>query len=353
GDEDAAHVRGRHAVGEAGGEERAAADADVAVEVGQVEAVEGFVERAQRAEFVHAADRAAAGDGQADPRRGVRGRFAALPGRVEGEHAGAAGKVGRSVADRCRAPSRRSSPAACENDGMPRPALSRRLERRLACHQALHDPEREPRNRLRWLPELRRWQAARLRESFAHFLADPSRRPAAEFFLDDVYGDRDFTRRDADIARVLPMMQRLLPEKLLGTVADAIELGALTQALDLRMAQALQALAPKRRKLDAALYADAYREVGLPRLRSRQIGLIRSVGSGFGKALKLPGVAALLAFSRGPAKLAGLSELQGFLERGVAAFEELGDADAFVAEIERAERKASKRLFAGHPDPFA
>src|SRR3546814_13512706 len=135
---------------------------------------------------------------------------------MEGKHAGVAGKVGRSVADRCRVPRRRSSPAACENGAMPRPSMSRRLERRLACHQALHDPAREPRNGLRWLPELRRWQAARLRDSFAPFLADPSRRPAAEFFLDDVYGDRDFTRRDADIARVLPMMQRLLPEKMLG-----------------------------------------------------------------------------------------------------------------------------------------
>jgi hypothetical protein len=235
---------------------------------------------------------------------------------------------------------------------MPRPPISSRLERRLAAHQALHDPVREPRNGLRWVPELRRWQAARLRLSFAHFLADPSRRPAAEFFLDDVYGDRDFTRRDADIARVLPMMQRLLPEKLLATVADAIELGALTQALDLRMAESLQALAPRRRKLDESLYAEAYREVGLPRLRAHQIDLIRRVGGGFGRALKLPGVAALLAFSRGPARFAGLSELQGFLERGVAAFEELGDAEAFVAEIERAERKASKRLFAGEPDPF-
>ncbi len=236
---------------------------------------------------------------------------------------------------------------------MPRPPISRRIERRLACHQALHDPAREPRNRLRWLPELRRWQAARLRGSFAHFLDDPARRPAAEFFLGDVYGDRDFTRRDADIARVLPTMQRLLPQKLLRTVADAIELGALTQALDLRMAQALGEIAPKRRRLDVALYAQAYREVGLPRLRARQIALIVAVGGGFGRALKLPGVAALLAFSRGPAKLAGLGELQGFLERGVAAFEELGDADAFVVEIGRDERRASERLFAGDPDPFA
>lgn len=234
----------------------------------------------------------------------------------------------------------------------PRPSISGRLERRLAAHQALHDPDREPRNTLRWLPELRRWQAARLRRSFSHFLADPRRRPAAEFFLDDVYGDRDFTRRDADIARVMPMMQRLLPEKLLGTVADALELGALTQALDLRMAEVLEALAPRRRKLDEALYAKAYREIGLRRLRTRQITLIHEVGGGFGRALKLPGVAALLAFSRGPAKLAGLSELQGFLERGVAAFEELGNPSAFVAEIDRAERKASERLFAGKPDPF-
>src|SRR3546814_15502330 len=101
------------------------------------------------------------------------------------------------------------------------------------------------------------------------------------------------------------------------------------------MAQALQALAPRRKKLDAALYAEAYREVGLPRLRSHQIDLLRSVGSGFGKALKLPGVAALLAFSRGPAKLAGLRELQGFLGRGVAAVGELGAAGGSGGELGR------------------
>src|SRR5689334_11544310 len=130
--------------------------------------------------------------------------------------------------------------------GMTTRTVSRRLARRLACHQALFDPVREPRNRLRWLPELRRWQAQRLREGFAPFLEDAPRRPAAEFFLADVYGDHDFTRRDADIARVLPAMQRLLPATLLETVAGAIELGALTQALDLRMAERLQRIAPRR-----------------------------------------------------------------------------------------------------------
>jgi hypothetical protein len=216
-------------------------------------------------------------------------------------------------------------------------AVSRRVARRLACHQALFDPVREPRNRLRWLPELRRWQAQRLREGFARFLEDPARRPAAEFFLTDVYGDHDFSRRDADIARVLPAMQRLLPRALLATVADAIELGALTQALDLRMAERLQELAPRRRTLDLALYARAYRASGLPRLRARQVELIAEVGEGLAHALRMPGVAGLLRLSRGPARAAGLAELQGFLERGFDAFAALGEASRFLEEIRREE----------------
>jgi len=228
-------------------------------------------------------------------------------------------------------------------------AVSRRLARRLACHQALFDPVREPRNRLRWLPELRRWQAQRLREGFARFLEDPSRRPAAEFFLTDVYGDHDFSRRDADIARVLPAMQRLLPATLLETVADAIELGALTQALDLRMAEALQRLAPRRRTLDLALYAGAYRACGLRRLRAHQIVLLAEVGNGLERALRMPGVATLLRLSRMPARAAGLSELQGFLERGFDAFAALGDAPRFIEEIRREEEGFSRLLFAGTP----
>ena len=138
------------------------------------------------------------------------------------------------------------------SDGLPTPrpaaiilpmSRSSDLPKRLGCllarHQALHDPRREPRNQLRWLPEVRRWQALRLEASFDRFLRDPRRRPAAQFFLSDVYNDRDFSRRDADIARVLPMMQKLLPGALLATLADAIELGLLTHAFTRRLAGVL------------------------------------------------------------------------------------------------------------------
>ncbi|HZX77763.1 FFLEELY motif protein [Lysobacter sp.] len=230
--------------------------------------------------------------------------------------------------------------------------LRERLGWLLREHQVLHDPGRERRNHLPWLPELRRWQTHRLEASFDRFLRDPRRRPAAQFFLADVYNEHDFSQRDADIARVLPMMQRLLPAALLETVADAIELGLLTHAFDLRMAQVLHDIGGSRRRLDAALYARAYRLCGLPRLRAYQIDLLARVGTGLADALRLPGVGTLLRLSRGPARAAGLSELQGFLERGFAAFAQLGDAKRFIAEIEQDEREVSRRLFAGDPEPF-
>ena len=122
--------------------------------------------------------------------------------------------------------------------------------------------------------------------------------------------------------------------------------------VDLRMAEVLEALSPRGRRLDDARYAQAYRAVGLPRLRGRQIDLIREVGHGLGRALRLPGIGTLLRMSRGPAHAAGLAELQGFLERGVAAFRELRDVDAVLADIERSERRIAARIAAGHPDPF-
>ena len=231
--------------------------------------------------------------------------------------------------------------------------LSDRLRRVLREHQQLHDADAEPRNRLRWLPILRAWQAARLEESFGRFLRDPNRRAAARFFLDDLYNDSDFSRRDADIARVMPMLQALLPRGMLETLADAIELGVHTQTLDLRMAEALERLAPRRRSLDVALYGRVYTAATTPQERAHQIDLIARVGHGLGRALRTTGVGTLLRLARGPARAAGLGELQGFLERGVEAFSRIGDVDAFVEEIEAEERTISAKLFDEDPDPFS
>ena len=228
-----------------------------------------------------------------------------------------------------------------------------RLARRLAWQAAINDPRREPRNRLPTLPLLRQWQTRRLEAGFQDFLADPKMRPAAEFFLSDLYSDRDFSARDRDAAKLLPMMARFLPDTLLHAATGVIELAVLSHAFDLRLAASLAKRRDPSAPITLAEYGKAYRSSGYPRLRRHQVELILRVGEALDAAVHKHGVFKLLKASRLPAQLAGLSELQQFLERGFTAFAALGGADAFLSEIGRREYRASERLFAGDPDPFA
>ena len=232
------------------------------------------------------------------------------------------------------------------------PFQRHRLAKRLAWQQALHDVRREPRNRLPTLALLRAWQTQRLKAGFGDFLASERMRPAAEFFLTDLYGERDFSARDRDVARIMPLMSRLLPESLLVAATDAIELAVLSHAFDLRMAEQLARRPEPLAPITVADYGQAYRDVGCPRLRRHQIELVLGVGWTLDAAVRKHGVFKLLRASRFPARAAGLSELQGFLERGFAAFEALDGAGDFLDAIGQRERDVSRRLFAADPDPF-
>jgi hypothetical protein len=235
--------------------------------------------------------------------------------------------------------------------------LKHKLARRLAWQQRLNDPRHEKRLQLPNLGELKRWQSARLRQSFRDVLQKPHMRPAGEFFLTDLYADRDFSARDRDAARILPMMARILPMSLLEAAVDAIELAVLSQAFDFAVAEALWPMQQQKNKpviaINQLIYANAYRDVACPRLRRHQIGLIVRVGEALDAAVKKHGVYKLLKASRLPARLAGLHELQGFLERGFEAFAELNGADDFLQRVSRAEYEVSARLFSTHPEPFA
>ena len=88
-------------------------------------------------------------------------------------------------------------------------------------------------------PQLKAWQSNRLASTHADLLANERYRPAAEFFLSDLYGPKDFSPRDDEMARVLPLMTSMLPVSALVALIDAIRMDALSESLDDDMVKAV------------------------------------------------------------------------------------------------------------------
>ena len=106
---------------------------------------------------------------------------------------------------------------------------------------------------------LRRWQSARLARTYADLIEDPRYQPATAFFLNELYGDKDFSQRDHDIERVYPVMIRTLPASVLYSLAMAMELKALSYELDARLMRVLVEEFDAIHHLTEAVYAESYR----------------------------------------------------------------------------------------------
>lgn len=196
-----------------------------------------------------------------------------------------------------------------------------------------------------WVRAVKAWQAHRLARTHRDLLSEPRHGAAARFFLEDLYGPKDFSQRDAELVRVVPMMVRLLPNAALATVADAVEMDALSERLDLAVARVLRQ--PDHLAIEEAAYADAYRKAGSRAEREHQIELIAHIGSSLDRLVRHPMIGSLLKAMGGPARLAGLSQMHDFLVRGFEAFRAIGGGADFVARIEGRERAILEALYAG------
>ncbi len=197
--------------------------------------------------------------------------------------------------------------------------------------------------------KVREWQAARLARTHADLVASPKFGAAAAFFLADLYGPQDLGHRELAVRRVLPLMEKTLPAPALETIADAIELDALSESLDVAMASHL---GESSGAIDAAAYGAAYRGVGRREDRVRQIELIDHLGHSLEQLTHARFVGAALSAMRKPARMAGLGDLQAFLERGYDAFRQMGGAREFVETVTAREAAISAALFAGDDRPL-
>jgi hypothetical protein len=196
---------------------------------------------------------------------------------------------------------------------------------------------------------LKRYQHLRFQSTYADLLAQPRYASATRFFLNDLYGPRDFTERDAQFARIVPALVRLFPHAIVQTVRTLSELHALSETLDTRMATLLPT-----GTIDTPAYAVAWQAACAPPQREHQISLMLAVGHALERYTRNPLLAHSLRLMRGPARAAGLAALQSFLETGFETFGNMRGATEFLATIASRERALAAQLFAmGPPAPTA
>ena len=195
------------------------------------------------------------------------------------------------------------------------------------------------------------WQASRLAATYADLRGDPRYAPATAFFLNDLYGPRDYSRRDEDSERIIHKMRRLLPARAIEALECALHLNRLTRALDEALVEMLFGTM-RVKEIDEASYCEAYRRCDNFAAREEQIKLIGELGRELDVVVHKPLVKMALKMAHTPAHMAGFGELQDFLERGVAAFLHMQGAEHFLTTIVEREHRILAAIYASAVSPF-
>jgi len=192
---------------------------------------------------------------------------------------------------------------------------------------------------------LKGFQQRRFSHTYADLLLSPRYGAASRYFLDELYGAKDFTRRDHQFARVAPAVVRLFPGELAETIATLAELHALSEILDTATGTQLTS-----DRIGAVDYIRAWQGVGRAPDRDRQIALTLGIAAQLDRLTRLPLLRNSLRLMRAPSRAAGLFELQRVLETGFDTFRAMNGAQEFIALVGSRERDFGAALFSAQPD---
>jgi hypothetical protein len=191
------------------------------------------------------------------------------------------------------------------------------------------------------------YQARRFEHTYRDLITAGPYQSAARFFLVELYGLVDYSKRDAQFARIAGAIERLFPKQAIATAMALAQLHVLTEQLDFAMGRAWT-LAPMTDNA-AQAYILAWRTVGQQRQRQQQLQLVLGLGRDLDRLTRTSGLRLMLKMMRGPAHAAGLHDLQRFLETGFDTFASLskttGGAEPFLHLIETSETTLMHALF--------
>lgn len=187
------------------------------------------------------------------------------------------------------------------------------------------------------------WQRQRLAKTYTDLTSQQRYTAAGDFFLDELYGGLNFRERDQEMERVLPVMVRMLRDDMILVLAEAFELQSLSLDFDIQMTARFQKAGWD--QLNMTRYGEIYRACGRPKKREQQIELVHRLGLELNGLVHHRLVLLLIRILRGPAIAAGFGLLQAFLEKGLKAFQIMGDGTEFINTVKLREEEFMHTLF--------
>ena len=197
---------------------------------------------------------------------------------------------------------------------------------------------------------VKRFQSQRFANTYADLLCGGPYKDAARFFLDELYGDKDYSLRDAQFSRIAGALQTFFPKHVVAIAVSLAQLHALTEELDHSMGVVWISDSSPAKTSETERYRKAWRAVGRRNDRNAQLKDVIAVGHELDTLTRASGLRMMLKMMRRPAAAAGLSSLQVFLETGFDTFAQMNKrtkgAQEFLAIIQAREAQLIDGLFA-------
>ena len=187
------------------------------------------------------------------------------------------------------------------------------------------------------------FQSNRLRREYVALSKMPQYTAVGEFFFTEMYGPRDFSRRDSEAQRLQHFLH-IVPGVAAEDVEEVLRLLELTNQLDNQMARLMQ-VRETGLKFSEAVYEQAYRDLENYDERFEQLKLVdRCLHNVFrisrhgliGRALRGAGIIV---------RIAGIGAIHQFLLKGYDAIRPVREIDTFANTIYKHELKRLNQIY--------
>jgi hypothetical protein len=188
------------------------------------------------------------------------------------------------------------------------------------------------------------WQIAYMSSFFDDLRVSDDYSAAIEFFISDLTGI-GISERDANLARVVPVMVKMLPESGLSTLSSAMEVNARVLEINVAICRELDRGPEEYASLSERDYCVSCRRCSDFDEAMQLVGVLRDLGERLEHLMHIPFMGATLHAMRWPARAAGFGSLQDFLETGYRRFHEIEDVDRFLAILGERMREVFERIY--------